>query len=89
MNMQGPNVKKLITTRMAQLAIPKGGDVLDGFNFLTSPNLIKDAARKATEWVDEAIAVVKTAPDNPFGSDEEIAGAILARFETRDEKVKP
>ncbi len=29
MNMQGPNVKKLITTRMAQLAIPPGGDVLD------------------------------------------------------------
>ncbi len=52
--------------------------------------------------MNEAIAVVKTAPDNPYGSNEEIAGEILRQIELRKtpgsaealaeavrEKVKP
>lgn len=65
------------------MAIPSGGGLADGMGFLSSPERVGDAARQATEWVNDAIAVVKTAPDNPYGSDEEIAGAILVRFETR------
>jgi hypothetical protein len=40
-------------------------------------------AREATAWVEEAIAVVRTAPDNPYATDEEIAGAIPKGIEER------
>ena len=77
----GPNVKKLIVRRMSSQMIPRGGDVLDGFNALMSGDL-PALARKAATWVEEAIAVVKTAPDNPYGDDDEaIALAILEKLQ--------
>ncbi len=45
-------------------------------------------AREATVWVEAAIAVVKTAPDNPYRSDEEIAGAILKGIEEKQKAAK-
>jgi len=75
----GPNEKKLITRRMAQIMIPPNGDALDGFNALVHGNL-PDIAREAIAWVRDAIETVKTAPDNPYQTDEEIAGAILERI---------
>ena len=81
--MQGPNVKKLITTRIAQLAVPPGGGLADAIGFLASKRIGK-TAKDATDWVNEAIAVVKTAPDNPFGNDDEaIAGEILRQLEEK------
>ena len=76
----GPCVKKLIARRMARQMIPDSGGPLDGFNALTSGNL-GGFAKEATTWVEEAIAVVKTSHDNPYGDDDEaIAQAILSNI---------
>ena len=85
MNQQGPNVRKLIATRMAAQMIPGGtGNALAaGVEALMKPGNIGEQARKATEWVKEAISVVKTAPDNPYTSDEEIAAVILEKLEAK------
>ena len=85
--MQGPNVKKLIVRRISMLAVPDGGGCADAIGWLTSPDSVSKTVREATEWVKEAIGVVKTAPDNSFGDDDEaIAGEILRQIE---EKQKP
>lgn len=81
---QGPNIKKLIIEKMSASAIPAGGGLAAGIAFLSSVANIIAAAREATAWVEQAIAVFKTAPDNPFGDDDEaIAGEILAGIEAR------
>lgn len=79
--MKGPNVKKLIAHKMSILAIPPGGGLADGVEFLMSKERVIQAAKEATAWVEDAIAVVKSAPDNPFKTDEEIADEILRRIE--------
>jgi hypothetical protein len=38
--------------------------------------------------VEQAIAVVKTAPDNPFGDDEAIAGEILRRVDEKKQATR-
>jgi len=83
----GPNVKKLITHKMSRDAIPDGGGFADGLSFLSNPERMAKAARAATEWVEHAIAIVKTAPDNPYGDDDEaIAGEILRQIDERKAK---
>lgn len=82
----GPNVKKLISHRMAQLMIPEGADNpwVAGMRALSSPAKVRAYALEATRWVAAALAVVKTAPDNPYGDDDEaIAGHILQGIEER------
>lgn len=81
---QGKNVKKLIVRRMSVDAVPSGGGLQSAIDYLMSPSKIAESAKSATKWVFEAIDVVKTAPDNPYGDDDEaIAGAILARLEEK------
>jgi hypothetical protein len=68
---------------MAADAIPKGGGFADGMRFLTSPDL-PARGRDAVEWVFAAIDAVKSAPDNPYGDDDEaVAGEILRRIEEK------
>lgn len=53
----------------------KAGDVIEKSNDLG------DIARVATEWVEAEIGAVKSAPNNPYGEDDEaIAGEILRRL---------
>lgn len=88
---QGPNVKKLIAHKMANLAIPpgSGGDsLMKALGFLSSKEKIISAAREATVWVEQAIAAVRSAPDNQYTTDEEIAGAILKGIEERNKEVR-
>lgn len=76
--MQGPNVRKLIAHKMSLLMVPAGGGLATALQALTKPGNLAAVAKEATAWVEAAIAVVKTAPDNPYGEDDEaIAGAIL------------
>ena len=83
--MQGPNVKKLIVRKMSTDAIPPGGGLAAGIKFLSSKENIVAGAKAATQWVEAAIAAVKSAPDNPFGNDDEaIAAEILHRLEKQD-----
>jgi hypothetical protein len=78
----GPNEKKLITMKMSKIMIPDGGGVLDGFNALTNPTRLGEIAKEATEWVKQAMEVVKSASDNPYGDDNEaIAAEVLRRIE--------
>lgn len=82
--MQGPNVKKLIAHKMAVLMVPEGGGLRDALGSLASPGNIGKVAREATDWVKAAIAVVKTAPDNPYGNnDEAIAGEIVRQIKQK------
>ena len=81
--MIGPNVKRLIAHKMSVDAIPPGGGLSDGFSFLLSGKL-GESAKNASEWVKDAIRIVKTAPDNPYGDDDEaIAGALLSKIADR------
>lgn len=84
---QGPNVKKLIAHKMAIDAIPAGGGFAAGLHFLSDKQRIIDGAKAATAWVEQAIATVKSAPDNPYGDDEAIAGEILRQLEERNRKA--
>jgi hypothetical protein len=80
----GPNVKRLIMERMAQIAVPAGGGMSDALAVLTDATRLVATGKEASEWVRQAIAVVKTAPDNPYGEDDEaIAGELLRRVEER------
>lgn len=79
----GPNAKRLLAHFIAREAIPVGGGLASGINFLTNPQLRRTGIEKAMADLETALAVVKTAPDNPYGdNDEAIAAAILARVET-------
>lgn len=86
---QGPYTKKLIITKMSQLAIPKDGSFNDGLAFLSDPEKIISTCKAATEWAFFAIDLVKTAPDNPYGDDDEaIAKAIMDKVEKqKNDKV--
>lgn len=84
--MIGPNVRKLIAHKMSVDAIPPGGGFNAGIDFILSGK-INESAKRATEWVQKAIAVFKTAPDNPFGDDDEaIADHLLKGIEERQKK---
>lgn len=81
----GPNVKRLIVHKLVMLMIPPGSKdpLADGVTALTK---LGDSgmAKQATEWVEQAISAVKTAPDNPYGDDDEaIAGEIMRRVDER------
>lgn len=80
----GPNVKRLIAHKMAADAIPAGSGMAAGLRFLSSAESIRNGCRAATAWVQDAIAAVKAAPDNPHGNDDEaIAAEILRRIVLR------
>lgn len=81
----GPNVRKLIVHKMALLMIPPGtpNAFQAGITALSTPGSIAAKAKEAAAWVEQAIAVVKTAPDNPYHDDEAIAAEILQRVAER------
>lgn len=82
----GPNVKQLIIMRMSNEAVPRGGGLNDALNFLSSRESIMRGMREATDWVQEAIELVRNAADpNPLknASNETIAGELLRRIEEK------
>ncbi len=83
---QGPNVKRLIAHKMSLLMVPPGcgTGLKTAIEALTKPGNIVAVALEATAWVEQALTLVKTAPGNPFGDDDEaIAGEILKGIEAR------
>ena len=75
---RGPNVNRLISERLAVEAVPPGGGIGDALQSLLDPALLREQMRRAIDWVNAALAVYKTAPDNQFGDDDEaIAGEML------------
>lgn len=82
----GPNVKKLLAHFIAREAVPIGGGLADGLHFLTNPERRGSGIERAMSNLDAALAAVKTAPDNPYGNDDEaIAAAILERVDRKKE----
>lgn len=88
--MQSASVR-LMCHKMAQDAIPRDGGLADGVRFLSSKESIVQGARKAREWVAQAINLIRTAPDpNPWknATDDEIAAEILRKVELKKEQSK-
>lgn len=80
----GPNAKRLLSHFIALEAIPNGGGIADGLNFLTDRNRMHQGMERAMANLETAFSAVKSAPDNPYGNDDEaIAAAILDRVEQR------
>ena len=76
------NVQRLAIRRMSVLGIPPGGGHAAALSLLTDAPRMAAVYREAHEWTAEAIRVFKTAPDNPFGDDDEaIAGFLLEKIE--------
>lgn len=74
----GPNAKKLLAHFIAIEAVPVGGGLASGLNFLADENLRRKGISRAIANLHNAIELIKSAPDNPHGDDDEaIAGAIL------------
>lgn len=79
----GPNAKRLLIHFIALEAVPKGGGLGDGLNFLIDAERRQRGMEQAMSNLDAALAAVKSAPDNPYGNDDEaIAAAILKRVES-------
>lgn len=77
----GPNTKKLLAHLIALEAIPPSGGLASGIEFLANP---KQGIERAAANLEAALAAVKSAPDNPYGDDDEaIAAAILDALEAK------
>jgi len=84
MTKHGPNMTKLIIRFMAREAIPPRGGIADGLEFFKNPEHRKEVMAKAEANAIAAIQLIKAAPDNPFGdNDEEIAGILLKKIGER------
>lgn len=82
----GPNINKLIAHKMSLEAIPPGGGVLSGVEFLLDKDRLIATAKSAKKWVEDAIALIRTgAEPNPWkdAGDEEIAGELLKQIKKR------
>ncbi len=83
----GPYSKKLLVRFMSREAIPEGGDIADGVKFFLDNDHRKIVMDHACENFNLAITAVRSAPDNPYGDDQEIiAEAILREIENRESK---
>lgn len=83
----GPNVTKLITRFMAREAVPPGGGLNGVLQFFTDDAARKRILANAEKSTIAAIQAVKSAPDNPYGNDDEIiAGEILKKLDQRQRK---
>lgn len=84
MSKYGPNVTKLITKFITREAIPPGGGLADGVEFLRNPERRKQVLESAEAKAIQAIQLIKSAPDNPFGDDDErIASELLSQIHKR------
>jgi hypothetical protein len=76
---------------MALLAIPVGSGKESfslGLDVISNQDKFSATAHEAAAWVQAAITTMKTAPDNPYGDDDEaIAGAILEGIERREKEI--
>lgn len=79
----GPNTKRLFSEFVANAAIPNDGGIDHGLKFFTDREYRKRVLETATQNTILAIDVVRSAPDNPHATDDEIAAAILQKLKER------
>ncbi len=86
MSKHGTNVTKLITKFIAREAIPAGGGVASALEFFRNEEYRKKVLDVAEVKAIQAIELIKTAPDNPYGNDDElIAGELLKKITERND----
>jgi hypothetical protein len=84
MGKHGEFVTKLIIRFIAREAIPPGGGIADGIEFFKDKEHRTRVIEKAEANAMLAIQLIRRAPDNPFGNDDEqIAQEILKGIEIR------
>ena len=84
MSNYGPNVKILIAKFVAREAVPPGGGIAAAVEFLGNSERRKQVLESAEAKAIQAIQLIKSAPDNPFGDDDEkIASEILDQIQKR------
>lgn len=84
MSKHGPNVRILITKFIAREAVPPGGGLASAVEFLSNPERRKQVLERAEFEAIQAIQLIKSAPDNPFGDDDErIASELLDKIQER------
>lgn len=81
MSEYGLNMRKLLAAFIALESVPPGGGLAAGLRFVQDSEYRKQVLARVDARLRAAIEVVKTAPDNPYKNDEEIAAAILAEIE--------
>jgi hypothetical protein len=84
MTIYGPNVARLIIKFIARGAIPSGGGLADGLEFFSNREKRQQVLALAETKALESIQSIKSAPDNPYGNnDEDIARVLLEKIEER------
>lgn len=74
----GPNVRELICRRMTALMVSNNEPGNSRDSLLSRVEQLSSIAKSATNWVEYALQLIKTAKDNPYlDDDEKIAEAIL------------
>ena len=78
------NMERLAVEFASLRAIPKDGTVIDGIRWFQNPAKMMSDIQIGKSEAQQAVAAVKSAPDNPFGDDDEaIAVEILKRVKAR------
>lgn len=77
------NKQRLIVERTSQLFVDDSSTFCDIIGQMVKPGGIEARAKQATEWVEAAIAAVKTAPGSLYVDDEEIAAEILRQAKAK------
>lgn len=81
----GPNAKRLLSRLIARAAVPPGGGLESSLRFFADTEHRHRVLEVAMGNLDASIALIRQAPDNPYGDDEEaIAAGILERLEKSD-----
>jgi hypothetical protein len=84
----GPNFMELAFRLEAKMAIPDGGGIAAGIDFLMDKEKQIKIMEKAFEQAETIIQIIREAPDNTYGNDEEvIAKAILDKIKARESGI--
>jgi hypothetical protein len=84
MSDHGKNVTRLILQFVPREAIPPGGGLADALLFFQDAEHRKQVLDNAEALAMRAIELIKSAPDNPYGDDDEtIAAEILRQIQER------
>lgn len=76
-------IQKLTGRVMAHAIVPQNGGLHDALRVLCDKELLMQYAKAADRQVKQMITAVKSAKDNKYTSDEEIAQVILDKLEER------
>ena len=84
----GPNLKRLAIRFSSARAVPVGGGIGDAIKLLADPKKLAANLQAGIVDAHAAIAAVKAAPDNPFGTDDEVIAAELLRLAAERDRAQ-